>query len=299
MFCKHCGDHIDRKTMRCTNCGTPVGSLEGGVFFRDLAGELEESKQPRPAIPPNLGEVERLIRENTERTDRGLNYIYKRQIQIGRKQTMLLMLIPVLLAASIIVDICLLTTMKGIRNEFAETTEEINTVETTTATAETEPPLVTELFGGEETPMLPEQTEATVDANLSDDLLGADTGEIKLGAGPTKETVRISLDAGDESEITVFKARATGEKLEFEWQKNVDGDWYLVDEVHPGVFRCDDMPNDETDAEEGQTISMLYIKRNSITMEIAGDYRCVVWNNFNVEKKVIGTAILDVQPSQE
>ena len=46
MFCKFCGKPIDEGTMRCRVCGRPVGPLEGGNGFWDLAGE-----QPLPAEP--------------------------------------------------------------------------------------------------------------------------------------------------------------------------------------------------------------------------------------------------------
>ncbi len=34
MFCKFCGNLIDRKTMKCVSCGKPVGSLSGGNSFK-------------------------------------------------------------------------------------------------------------------------------------------------------------------------------------------------------------------------------------------------------------------------
>ena len=37
MFCKFCGQQIDRETMQCIGCGKTVGPLEGGVGFWDLA----------------------------------------------------------------------------------------------------------------------------------------------------------------------------------------------------------------------------------------------------------------------
>ena len=38
MFCKYCGKGIDPNTMRCRNCGRPVGPLAGGTGFWDLSG---------------------------------------------------------------------------------------------------------------------------------------------------------------------------------------------------------------------------------------------------------------------
>ncbi len=42
MYCKYCGKPIDEGTMRCRICGRPVGPLEGGNGFWDLA----EGKSP-------------------------------------------------------------------------------------------------------------------------------------------------------------------------------------------------------------------------------------------------------------
>ena len=36
MYCKYCGNPVDRKTMKCTVCGKPVGSLSGGNSFKEL-----------------------------------------------------------------------------------------------------------------------------------------------------------------------------------------------------------------------------------------------------------------------
>lgn len=45
MFCKYCGETIDKKTMKCSACGKSVGPLAGGVGFWDLAS------QSAPAVP--------------------------------------------------------------------------------------------------------------------------------------------------------------------------------------------------------------------------------------------------------
>lgn len=36
MYCKFCGNPIDRASLKCTACGKPVGSLSGGNSFRDV-----------------------------------------------------------------------------------------------------------------------------------------------------------------------------------------------------------------------------------------------------------------------
>lgn len=49
MFCKFCGKPIDEGTMRCRVCGRPVGPLEGGNGFWDLAGEQTLPTEGAPA----------------------------------------------------------------------------------------------------------------------------------------------------------------------------------------------------------------------------------------------------------
>lgn len=66
MFCKYCGKAIDEGTMRCRICGRPVGPLEGGNGFWDLA----ENKSPAPETPAETAAAEneelRVLREQVE-----------------------------------------------------------------------------------------------------------------------------------------------------------------------------------------------------------------------------------------
>ena len=65
MFCKFCGETIDRRTMRCSSCGKSVGSLAGGVGFWDLAGQPAQAAPATPAAPVvNPGEMEQLQGRN-------------------------------------------------------------------------------------------------------------------------------------------------------------------------------------------------------------------------------------------
>lgn len=43
MFCKYCGNPVDRTTMKCISCGKPVGPLSGGNGFRAAEAEGEKS----------------------------------------------------------------------------------------------------------------------------------------------------------------------------------------------------------------------------------------------------------------
>lgn len=69
MFCKYCGKAIDEGTMRCRICGRPVGPLEGGNGFWDLAGEkkaeTEGSADPE-ALQALREEVEQLRAEQKQ-----------------------------------------------------------------------------------------------------------------------------------------------------------------------------------------------------------------------------------------
>lgn len=61
MYCKFCGERIDRETMQCVSCGKPAGSLEGGVGFWDLAGE-KPPRKPSPEPGANCEKAEKRIR---------------------------------------------------------------------------------------------------------------------------------------------------------------------------------------------------------------------------------------------
>lgn len=50
MYCKYCGNPVDRTAMKCSACGKPVGSLSGGISFRDLLAGGEKTS-PDNAIP--------------------------------------------------------------------------------------------------------------------------------------------------------------------------------------------------------------------------------------------------------
>jgi hypothetical protein len=52
MYCKYCGNPVDRKTMKCTVCGKPVGSLSGGNSFKEL---LKGKTNSTPAQVVQLG----------------------------------------------------------------------------------------------------------------------------------------------------------------------------------------------------------------------------------------------------
>ena len=58
MFCKFCGETIDRRTMKCASCGKSVGPLAGGVGFWDLAGQPAPASPAAPVVNP--GEMEQL-----------------------------------------------------------------------------------------------------------------------------------------------------------------------------------------------------------------------------------------------
>ena len=61
MFCKFCGKQIDAGTMRCKACGRPVGPLEGGNGFWDLAGEEPPAPAPAPGEDPAFQELQKQV----------------------------------------------------------------------------------------------------------------------------------------------------------------------------------------------------------------------------------------------
>ena len=62
MFCKYCGSPVDRKTMLCTNCGKPQGSLKGGTSFRDMVEQtIGTSAEERKEAPAPQGGKPRLL----------------------------------------------------------------------------------------------------------------------------------------------------------------------------------------------------------------------------------------------
>lgn len=93
MFCKYCGRKIDRKSMTCTSCGRPVGPLEGGVGFWDLAGE-----RPKEAPQEKVIEIpQRIMEENTTPNGRETSEPEKKKI-----------LSPVLLLGAGLCVLCLI-----------------------------------------------------------------------------------------------------------------------------------------------------------------------------------------------
>ena len=70
MFCKYCGNPINRKTMSCTVCGKPVGALTGGNSFKELlqaktnssAGRTVQTENSNPQIT-NIAADVRFLKE--------------------------------------------------------------------------------------------------------------------------------------------------------------------------------------------------------------------------------------------
>ncbi len=72
MFCKYCGKAIDEGTMRCRICGRPVGPLEGGNGFWDLAGDKGAEQEPSEdarALQALREEVEQLRAEQKRQAE--------------------------------------------------------------------------------------------------------------------------------------------------------------------------------------------------------------------------------------
>ena len=270
MFCKHCGDRIDKRG-NCISCGKPAGPLEGGVGFWDLAGKGSGSGVQSSAtnISVNTANVERLISEGTDRLDRGMNHIYRRQAQTSKPQTALLAVIAVLLAAGIALDICLLETVRDIRDVAQGTVMEESMQPTETAVpVETTVPVET----GEETEAtVPvesvEQEGETLTEPLPDDGESI-SKEIVIEKPPTPETV----DQNSEGKLLfVTKAYADGHELQFKWQKKDerDGQWKSIDEAGLEEYLC------QEDTAEGVIYSSK-LRLTKYSEDILGYYKCEI-----------------------
>lgn len=208
MFCKHCGDHI--KNGYCIRCGKPVGPgpMEGGIGFWDLAGKGGET-------PPHVidtGRLEDLILTGTERLDKGMGHIYRRQAQLHKQQTVLLTAIAVLLVVGLALDALLLYAVCDIRYAIPETTTEETALPTETEVA-TEDDAVEE-------PTVPIETEMPSVATYPEE---SQPLNIEIEKQPTSEHVNEQSDP--ETSIFIVKVRNDGQKLEFKWEKCADGNW--------------------------------------------------------------------------
>ena len=263
MFCKHCGDRIDKKG-NCVSCGKPAGPLEGGVGFWDLAVKGSGGGILPPAT--NIVNVEHLISEGTDRLDRGMNHIYRRQAQTSKLQTALLAVIAVLLTVGIALDICLLETVRDIRDaaqgtvmeESMQPTETAVPVETGAETEATVPVESVEREGETLTEPLPADGES-----ISKDIV--------IEKDPTPETV----DQNSEGKLLfVTKVHTNGHELQFKWQKKdeSDGQWKSIDEA--GLEEYLYQEDDKENTTEGIYSSKLHLTKYG--EDILGEYRCEI-----------------------
>ena len=111
MFCKFCGETIDRRTMKCPSCGKSVGPLAGGVGFWDLAGQPAPVAPVAPAVNP--GEMEQLQGRNPVN--------HKNGKQPAAKKLPILSLVAILLALVLLVMIIMMRgDIRALEQKFGE-----------------------------------------------------------------------------------------------------------------------------------------------------------------------------------
>lgn len=254
MFCKHCGDHI--KNGYCIRCGKPIGPgpMEGGIGFWDLAGKGSGGKTPPDVI--DTGRLEDLISEGTERLDRGVSHIYRRQTQIHKQQTVLLTVIAVLLGIGLVLNAFLFAAVCDIRDAIPETSTEESTMPTETEAA-TEYDAIVE-------PTIPTDTAMPTEEAKEDPTTEIVQKEIII----TDIPLDVPLTGTKTGREILFTIKAIGNTLTFEWQKQtLSGEWIPVDDSFLEVETIFmDMENEWK--------STLYQKE--FDDSLYGTYKCVI-----------------------
>lgn len=230
MFCKYCGRKIDRKTMTCTSCGRPVGPLEGGVGFWDLAGE-----RPKEAPQEKVIEIpRRIIEENTTPNGREASEPEKRKI-----------LSPVLLGAGLcvlclIISFVLIGRVNRLQNEIDElrgmTLELSARVNDQTYSADIDLPTQTE--GGRTDVNTPIETkipnESTSFPEDTADIPGETEyhPEFRMLKEPESDMLKANQAINPSNPVLLFTLKAEGGNYFVHWYKtdDLEKDWEPLDE---------------------------------------------------------------------
>lgn len=247
MYCKFCGKQIDRKTMRCVNCGEPVGSFEGGVGFWDLAGERMARENYRE---PSA---------NDRKIEKDIEQIMSRQDRQDKKISILFFIVIGTLAISLAFNIVLIGITRNLGKDYENLVrnyqdqfEQENTECVLNDVWDTLPE--DETFDGNEQNPTNENTGDTLPGNKldgenqqdthtesldstlpetetsggsEDNSADGQTEPILITKQPTDETVTKEAVGKD-----IFRLEAEGEELQFRWQK-YDGPpdtWIDIDE---------------------------------------------------------------------
>lgn len=249
MFCKFCGETIDRRTMKCPSCGKSVGPLAGGVGFWDLAG------QPSPAaaaVNPDAME---------QRQGRSPANHQKGNRPASRK-------LPILSLAALLLALILLVMnliMWG----------EIRALEKNYEELASKPNWVGEILEGIDFPAGSDATEAQSPetTNAAEPPAETTTEPVDKKPGWIFEQPEDRVLTGEEiasgKPIKLFSLKVDGKDLEFRWEKYdaEAGNWMAVDEKR---FE------EEDEDFMGSEMSMLVL--NKWSEDAYGQYRCVIFD---------------------
>lgn len=272
MFCKFCGETIDRRTMKCASCGKSVGPLAGGVGFWDLAG------QPAPAAPVvNPGEMEQLQGRNPVN--------HKNGKQPAAKKLPILSLVAILLALVLLVIIIMMRgDIRALEQKFGELEQENGELvrkyeeleqkyEEVSGERSWFEQLLDDAMGKNDEETDP-QDEKEVHKDSADPIAPGNEGYPDwIIKQPKEEKLTMEqIDSG--ASVTLFTLDVAKENLTFYWEKydTEAKEWLKVDENH---YKVDQKPIPDGVS----AILMLKV----CSEEACGKYHCrIVDENGNV-----------------
>ncbi len=249
MFCKFCGEEIDRTTMKCSVCGKKAGPLEGGVGFWDLAGQPAPAAADIPdAVPEDETEYPEYPDEPRQEDPAGI--IWK----ILPIAAIALAMILAVLNIKLWLDIwSLRQEQTQLHAQLQQITRQLDTIQAEPTPAETTLPTQSV----PETDSLPQETTGPVSPEE----------DPRIVSQPENHTLFWS-EFDDKDGEKVFCFTVSGEVLTAVWEKrDLAGNWIPVDDA---VFES----SPEPDYVSGQTTLILLLK--SRTTGIEGTYHCCV-----------------------
>ena len=203
MYCKFCGNEIDRKSMKCTACGRPVGPLSGGTGFTDSIRQRQE--QPSP---PEKDERLQKLLEASRRVEKDVKTLPKK-----------LDIILVAVAVCVLISFISLLSTSIFSGANRRMLKELS--------------LSCETFINDA-----ELRLGNIEARLaqgSQDGFAAD--------GSSSYTAAFSIDKNPESELNMplgetmltFVCRASGENLQFSWERysQANNNWEKITDGDP------------------------------------------------------------------
>lgn len=258
MFCKFCGETIDRRTMKCSACGKSAAPLAGGVGFWDLAG------QPSPAAPVvNAGETHEPYGQNAE-----ISASHQNTKRPAPKRVPILSVVAVVLSLILLVmNIMMRGDIRALERKYEELAGGSNWVGE--ILDEIEPP--TDNSTTEELP--PKATGAPTEVPPTT------TKPVEENQKWIREQPEDRVLSAEESEsgksIKLFELKVDGKDLEFRWEKyDAETDsWIEVDEKRY---------EEEDKNLMGGEMSMLILEEWS--EDVYGKYRCVIYDEIGTRE---------------